>query len=101
MTEAEIIRRNNDELVATWGNLVNRVLAMTHENFDGRVPQPGAFDAPRRAILARAATLVHQVAAHIEAVHLKAALSAAMAFAQEANALPQRDGAVEDGEDRP
>jgi methionyl-tRNA synthetase len=86
MTEAEIIRRNNDELVATWGNLVNRVLAMTHKNFAGRVPTPGAFDARDDAILARAAATLDAVAAHIEAVRLKAALADGMAMAQEANA---------------
>jgi methionyl-tRNA synthetase len=86
MTEAEIIRRNNDELVATWGNLVNRVLAMTHKNFAGRVPAPGALDARDEAILARAVETLDAVAAHIEAVRLKAALADAMGMAQEANA---------------
>ena len=85
LTEAELVRRNNDELVATWGNLVNRVLAMTHKNFEGTVPQPGAFDARDQALLDHAATILDEVGAHIEAVHLKAALQAAMALAQEAN----------------
>ena len=35
-TWADFVRRNNDELVATWGNLVNRVLTFTYKNFDGR-----------------------------------------------------------------
>ncbi len=86
LTEAEMIRRINDELVATWGNLVNRVLAMTHKNFDGVVPQPGAFDALDERLLARAASVLGDVGAHIEAVRLKAALGASMALAQEANA---------------
>ncbi len=86
LTEAELIRRINDELVATWGNLVNRVLAMTHKNFDGAVPQPGAFDALDERLLARAASVLDEVGAHIEAVRLKAALGASMALAQEANA---------------
>jgi methionyl-tRNA synthetase len=34
----EFIRRNNDELVATYGNLVHRVLTFTYRNFDGCVP---------------------------------------------------------------
>ena len=38
---AEFVRRNNDELVATWGNLVNRVLRFTYRNFDGQIP-PGS-----------------------------------------------------------
>ena len=35
------IRRNNDELVATWGNLAHRVLTFTYRRFDGRVPAAG------------------------------------------------------------
>ncbi len=85
MTEAELIRRNNDELVATWGNLVNRVLAMTHKNFEGRVPTPGALDARSRALLQRTEATFAEVGAQIESAHLKAALSTAMATAQEAN----------------
>ncbi len=86
MTEAEMIRRNNDELVATWGNLVNRVLAMTGKNFDGVIPQPGPLDARDDRILARAQAMLGEVASQIEAVHLKAALATAMSVAQEANA---------------
>ena len=39
-TWAEFVRRNNDELLATWGNLVNRTLTSAHRNF-GAVPEPG------------------------------------------------------------
>ncbi|MBN2240975.1 MAG: methionine--tRNA ligase [Dehalococcoidales bacterium] len=35
---SEFVRRNNDELVATWGNLVNRVLTFTYKNYDGHIP---------------------------------------------------------------
>ena len=40
----EFVRRNNDELVATWGNLVNRVLTFTYRNFDGRVPEYSKYN---------------------------------------------------------
>ncbi len=86
LTEAELIRRNNDELVATWGNLVNRVLAMTHKNFGGVVPQPGPLDDRDELLLRKASEAVDEVASQIECVHLKAGLVAAMAMAQEANA---------------
>src|SRR6185369_18038084 len=39
-TWAEFVRRNNDELVATWGNLVNRTLTSAHRNI-GQIPAPG------------------------------------------------------------
>ena len=44
----DFVRRNNQELVATYGNLVHRVLTMTHRNFKGTFPQPGALDAQDR-----------------------------------------------------
>ena len=35
---AEFVARNNNELVATWGNLANRVLSFCYKNWDGQVP---------------------------------------------------------------
>jgi len=40
----EFVRRNNDELVATYGNLVNRVLTFVYRNFDGCVPTHSNYD---------------------------------------------------------
>ncbi len=86
LTEAEIVRRNNDELVATWGNLVNRVLAMTHKNFDGIVPHPGPLDGRDRDLLDKSEEMLKRAHGQLEAVHLKGALQTAMTLAQEANA---------------
>lgn len=86
MTEDEMIRRNNDELVATWGNLVNRVLAMTAKNFDGKIPQAEALDPADKAIVDGAVAMLAAVARHIEEARLKAGLQAAMTFAQDVNA---------------
>ncbi|MFC2056356.1 methionine--tRNA ligase [Chloroflexota bacterium] len=44
----EFIRRNNNELVATYGNLINRVLTFTYRNFDGRVPKHSKYDEIRK-----------------------------------------------------
>ncbi|HET9259511.1 MAG TPA: methionine--tRNA ligase, partial [Acidimicrobiia bacterium] len=51
LSDEEIIRRVNEELVATWGNLVNRVLSMSTRNFDGKVPEPGALTGEDQAIV--------------------------------------------------
>jgi methionyl-tRNA synthetase len=40
----EFVRRNNDELVATYGNLVHRVLTFVYKNFDGCVPRHSKYD---------------------------------------------------------
>jgi methionyl-tRNA synthetase len=86
LTDGEIVRRVNDELVAVWGNLVNRVLSMIGRNFDGVVPEavdPQPADTELVATVDRA---LDEVAASIEAVELRAALRAAMGAAQAANA---------------
>ena len=41
----EFFHRNNDELVATWGNLANRVLSFAFKHWDGVVPDPGELTA--------------------------------------------------------
>jgi methionyl-tRNA synthetase len=46
------IERNNNELVANWGNLVNRVLSMTQRYFGGVVQEPGALTPADAALLA-------------------------------------------------
>ncbi len=53
----EFVRRNNDELVATWGNLVNRVLRLTYRNFDGRVPTDAASEGEAERELLRLARI--------------------------------------------
>lgn len=46
------VERNNNELVANWGNLVNRVLNMTQRYFDGVVPEPGDLTTADVSLLA-------------------------------------------------
>ncbi len=40
----DFVERNNNELVATWGNLANRMLSFAYKRFDGVVPEPGELD---------------------------------------------------------
>lgn len=49
-TWAEFQRRTNDELVAGWGNLVNRTVNLIHKNF-GEIPAPGALEPVDTALL--------------------------------------------------
>ncbi|MDD5339527.1 MAG: methionine--tRNA ligase [Dehalococcoidales bacterium] len=81
----EFVRRNNDELVATYGNLVNRVLTFTYRNFEGKVPQPGTLDEADKAILKDADTYLDKVGEAIEKCSFKLAIQSAMALAQQAN----------------
>ena len=83
---AEYVRRNNDELVARWGNLVHRVLTLTARHFESRVPAAPSPLAPEsRALLQRVDAAFEEVGAQIEAVHLRGALQSAMSVAQDAN----------------
>ncbi len=81
----DFVRRNNDELVATFGNLVHRVLTLTHRNFQGRVPQPGKLEEPSQEMLAKAEQALAAVGDSLHACHFRAALGHAMSLAQEAN----------------
>ncbi len=82
----EIVRRVNDELVATWGNLVNRVLSLTARNFDGKVPEPFDSTPEDDRLLERVDELLGSEAEHIEAVELRAGLRDALEAASEVNA---------------
>ena len=79
------LRRNNDELVATWGNLVNRVLTFTVRNFDNKVPDPGPLDRDSSHLLDAAQSTLDSVGEAIGAVRLRQGLQEAFALAQEAN----------------
>jgi methionyl-tRNA synthetase len=79
-TWSEFVRRNNDELVATWGNLVNRTLQSAYKNF-GAVPEPGPLTEADEALLAAVAHGFETVGSQIEATRFKAALQEAMRIA--------------------
>jgi methionyl-tRNA synthetase len=83
-TWAEFVRRNNDELVATWGNLVNRTLQSTFKHF-GAVPQPGALSAEDEAVVAAVDGGFDAVGAQIEQARFRAALTEAMHLATRVN----------------
>jgi len=81
----EFFRRNNDELVATYGNLVNRVLTFVYRNFEGGVPQSGKLDDQSQKLLDKAEETLKNVGELISQCHFKQGVMAAMALAQEAN----------------
>ncbi len=81
----EIARRINEELVATWGNLVNRVLSMIHRNH-GAQPESTVRVAEDDAVLAAVDEALRETDAQIERVELRNALRTAMEGAQAINA---------------
>jgi len=86
LTDVEIARRINEELVATWGNLVNRVVSMTNRYFDGVVPEPGPLTDADQVILAGRGETLNDVSDLIYSVKLRSGIARAMVGASEANA---------------
>jgi methionyl-tRNA synthetase len=84
-TWTEFVARNNNELVATWGNLAHRALTLTYRNFDGRVPEPGDLDNRCQAMLDRVEATLVEAGEHLDACRFRAGLTTALGLAQEAN----------------
>ena len=81
----KFVQRNNDELVATYGNLVHRVLSFTHRSFEGRVPEPGALDEVDRGLLSLGETTLQAVGTSISLCHFREGIRTCFNCAQEAN----------------
>jgi len=81
----DFYHRNNDELVATWGNLANRVLAFAYKHWEGVVPEPGQLTSLDLDLLSEVEAGFNTVGQEIDAVRLRAALAEAMRIASEVN----------------
>ena len=83
-TWAEFIRRNNDELVATWGNLVNRTLTIAKKHF-GEVPRPEELNAQDQELISAVEAGFESVGQLLELARFKASLAEVMALAARVN----------------
>jgi methionyl-tRNA synthetase len=83
-TWSEFLRRNNDELVAGWGNLVNRSISLTAKNF-GRIPEAGELTEIDTALLTRAQAAFPAVGELLGRSRFKAAITEAMRLVADAN----------------
>ncbi|SDR77072.1 methionyl-tRNA synthetase [Nocardioides scoriae] len=83
-TWAEFVRRTNDELVAGWGNLVNRTASMIAKSF-GEVPPAGPLEAADQALLDRVGATFEVVGDLIARHRQKAAIGEAMRVVSEVN----------------
>jgi methionyl-tRNA synthetase len=81
----EFVRRNNDELVATYGNLVHRVLTIVYRNFDGKVPEHGEPDGQSQKLLKKAGDILNNVDRLLYGCHFREAIRTAMSLAHDAN----------------
>ena len=81
----EIARRVNDELVATWGNLVNRVLSMAQTTLGGSIPAVESRRPEDLDLLAAVDAALVEAGARISQVELRAGLRTAMDAAARVN----------------
>jgi methionyl-tRNA synthetase len=81
----EFLRRNNNELVATYGNLAHRVLTFAYRNFDGAVPVPGELHERSQSLIHKAEVTLDTADELLYRCEFKGAVKEAMSLAQEAN----------------
>lgn len=79
------VERNNNELVANWGNLVNRVLNMTKRYFKGIVPEPGELTEKDTQLLADIDAGFAEIGGLYDACKFRAATQEAMALSTKVN----------------
>lgn len=77
--------RNNSELVAIFGNFVNRAVVLTHKYFGGKVPACGNLLDIDREALAEIPALRASLERNIEGYHFREALKDAMSIARVGN----------------
>ena len=82
---SDFVRRNNQELVATYGNLVHRVLTMTHRNFNGRFPEHGDLDVDDQGLMEKMPLTLEEAGRHLGQCNFRHALGSIMNLAQAAN----------------
>jgi methionyl-tRNA synthetase len=81
----EFQRRNNDELVATYGNVVHRVLTFAYRNFDAKVPQPSKLTSEDQHLLDQAKETIEAVDTNLGGCHFREGIRLIMALAQDTN----------------
>ncbi len=83
-TWSEFVRRNNDELVANWGNLVNRSVSFAARNI-GEIPAPGELTDDDKRLLDSSRAAFGTVGGALARSRFKAAITEAMRTLGEAN----------------
>ena len=84
ISEDEMIRRNNEELVAAWGNLVQRVFTQIQNNFS-KISEIDEADEVDKKLLKEMSESYEIVGQLIEKVELKAALQESMRYVSKVN----------------
>lgn len=81
----DFLEKVNNELVANWGNLVNRVLGFAFKRYEEKIPTPNALTAEDEALLAEVKGGFETVGALFDAVKLRAGLEECRRLSQRVN----------------
>jgi methionyl-tRNA synthetase len=81
----DFVRRNNDELVANWGNLANRVVSFAYKHWEGIIPDPGELRPADQEVLRTVEAGFPVVGDLINRVYLRAALNEVLRLSAEVN----------------
>ncbi len=84
-SEKALIEKNNNELLANLGNLVNRAMVFTGKNFGGKVPEQGAPTEEDKKFLEGQGETISKIKSKSDALEIRDALQFTMAFAKNAN----------------
>jgi len=81
----EFQARNNNELVAIYGNFINRVMVLTHKYYNGFVPQPHTLHEEDKNVLQVMAQLPKKIGDSIENYRFREASQTLMSLARMGN----------------
>lgn len=81
----ELLVKNDNELVATLGNLIHRVMTFAHKHFEGKTPPAGVRDRVDLEMLAARQEAAMLIASQLDGFHFRAGLSELMNFARRGN----------------
>ncbi len=84
-TWADFQARNNNELVAIFGNFINRVVVLTNKYWDGVVPSQNNLDSYDKEVLEKLATFPNKIGESIEKFRFREALAELMNLARLGN----------------
>ena len=77
--------RNNSELVAIYGNFINRTIVLTHKYFGGIVPERGELTDYDREVLAEIPQIIERVEKNLDTFHFREGLKECMNLARLGN----------------
>lgn len=77
--------RNNSELLAVYGNFINRTLVLTHKYFDGKVPQAGEYSEEDKKVIAKLAAFPGIISNALDKYRFREAINEMMNLARLGN----------------